>query len=479
MQNEAHPIDIYDEDLQDNCADFDFTGFECDACLVRTSRSAAAPDRPELIYKPRGNFEDSVARPLRYWPIAGDFVITNGAEFFNRPLYCLNSAFRIDGGDKPEFSLYLPGRGGNLRLGIKTSAGIKWLNDARQIVTRYRAGSLIYEIRDPLLGGGELILTTLPLSETKGIIRRAELSGAQNPVQFIWAFGGANGMRGSRDGDIGCERQPVSEFFQLRAEQCRDDVFSIAANTFTLRDNKTVIAGVASSGAQLFVGDAADWNSPDALLSSTNSATPLLVGQAALQSGQPVFFALQQLSVAGADELPVYRDVSKNQFADTNGQPVSIYAESDLPKVFDQAENHRRAIAEKVVVETPDDYINAAAAALNIAADAVWDDKQQAFMHGAVAWRTRLLGWRGEYAGDALGWHERTAAHFAGFAKNQNVSPIPRNHSAARRTIQSRAQRGRHSFQRRHVEKSLRHEPRRRGRLFPAPALDGRHELRR
>jgi hypothetical protein len=39
MQNEAHPIDIYDEDLQDNCADFDFTGFECDACLVRTSRS--------------------------------------------------------------------------------------------------------------------------------------------------------------------------------------------------------------------------------------------------------------------------------------------------------------------------------------------------------------------------------------------------------------------------------------------------------
>jgi hypothetical protein len=46
-------------------------------------------------------------------------------------------------------------------------------------------------------------------------------------------------------------------------------------------------------------------------------------------------------------------------------------------------------------------------------------------MHGAVAWRTRLLGWRGQYAGDALGWHDRTAAHFAGFAKQQNVSPIP------------------------------------------------------
>jgi len=65
------------------------------------------------------------------------------------------------------------------------------------------------------------------------------------------------------------------------------------------------------------------------------------------------------------------------------------------------------------------------ASALCVAANAVWDEKQQCFMHGAVAWRTRLLGWRGQYSGDALGWHERTAAHFASFAKQQNTSPIP------------------------------------------------------
>jgi hypothetical protein len=397
--------------------------FSNETSFGQTNRSAAPAFRPELLYRPKGNFSNNVARPLRYWPVGTDFVITNGAEFFNRPLYCLNSAFRIDGGDKPEFSLYLPGRGGNLRFGIKTSAGVKWLNDAQQIVTRYRPGSLLYAVRDPLLGDGELDLTVLPLSATKGFIVRAELHGSS--VDLIWAYGGANGMRGSRDGDIGCERQPVSEFFQLHAEQCRDDIFSIATNTFTLRDNKTTIAGVTPSGSKLFLGDAADWNSPAALLSSTNSTTPLLVGQVALPADQPVYLALQQLSGGGGAELPVYRDVSKNQFADTNGQPVSIYSESDLPKVFDQAENHRRAIAEKVVVETPDPFINAAASALCVAADAVWDDAQQSYMHGAVAWRTRLLGWRGQYTGDALGWHERTAAHFAGFAKNQNTSPIP------------------------------------------------------
>ena len=191
--------------------------------------------------------------PLRYWPVGTDFVITNGAEFFNRPLYCLNSAFRVDGGDKPEFSLYLPGRGGNLRFGIKTSAGVKWLNDAQQIVARYRPGSMVYEIRDPLLGDGELDLTVLPLSETKGVIARAELQPA-TPIELVWAFGGANGMKGRRNGDIGCEREPVSKFFQLRPEQCAGNEFSIATNTFVLRSKTATIAGVASAGAELSRG---------------------------------------------------------------------------------------------------------------------------------------------------------------------------------------------------------------------------------
>ena len=395
---------------------------------VRPATNGAPAFRPELLYHPRGNFTNQTARPLRYWPVGTDFVITNGAEFFNRPLYGLNSSFRIDGGDRPEFSLYLPGRGGNLRFGIKTSAGVKWLNDARQIVTRYRPGSLLYEIRDPLLGDGELDLAVLPLAATKGFIVRAERRGAA-PADLIWAYGGANGLRGSRDGDIGCEHQPVSEFFRLQPEQCRDDSFSIGTNTFTLRNKKTTIAGVMPPGATLSVADAAQWESPAALLASAAGSAPLpvVVGQVAVPPGQPVYLAWQQLSREGGEELPVYREVSKNHSGEsaTNDKPVAVYQASDLPGVFAGAEEYRRTIAERVVIETPDPFINAAAAALNIAADAVWDGKQQSFMHGAVAWRTRLLGWRGQYAGDELGWHERTAAHFAGFAKQQNTSPVP------------------------------------------------------
>lgn len=380
------------------------------ACGVSGFAQSGLGVRPESIIRPRGNFEDNVARPLRYWPVGTDFVITNGAEFFNRPLYCGNSAFRIDGGDKPEFSLYLPGRGGNLRLGIQTSGGTKWLNNAREIVTRYRAGSLLYEIHDGLLGSGTLNLSVLPLADAQGFIVRAELRDAA--ADLIWAYGGANGLRGARGGDIGCERLPVAEFFQLQPEECRVDSYSISSNTFTLHNDKFIIAGIAPAGAVLRVADATNWNLPSALLDSDGSTVefPLLAGRVPMQSNRPVYLALRQLP---------------HDTADAKKPADSTLGSSDLPKEFADAEEHRRAIAERVSVETPDGFINAAVPALCIAADAIWDERQQCFMHGAVAWRVRLLGWRGQYAGDELGWHERTAAHFAGFAKQQNVSPVP------------------------------------------------------
>ena len=373
-------------------------------CALLLGNAAAQPalsDRPELMFQSKGNFLNQTARPLRYWPVGTDFVITNGAEFFNRPLYARNSGFRIDAGDRPECSLYLPGRGGNLRFGVRTSDGVRWLKDAAQIVARYRPGSLLYEIRDPLLGGGTLELDVLPLSGAKGLIARAAVHGASGPVELFWAFGGANGMKGRRGGDIGCERQPVREFFQLRPEQCAGDTFTIAANTFSLKGKTSTIAGVASAGAVFSVASAEVWADPVALLRSAGgaSALPVIVGRQALSPGEPVYLALQ---------------------AGSNAPSAAA-----LPEMFSAAERQRQSIADRVRVETPDPYINAAAAALNIAADAVWDENQSSYMHGAVAWRTRLLGWRGPYAGDALGWHERTAAHFAGYARQQNTHPIP------------------------------------------------------
>jgi hypothetical protein len=163
------------------------------------------------------NLESNIERPLRYRPEGADFVIENGTEFFNRPLYGGNTAFRVDGGDKPEFVLYLPGRGGNLRFAIKAGSEAKWLHEASSIITRYRPGSLLYEVRDPLLGAeGALHLTALAYHQTEGLIVRIEGAKLAPGLELIWAYGGVNGQRGVRDGDIGTERVPISEWFHFR-----------------------------------------------------------------------------------------------------------------------------------------------------------------------------------------------------------------------------------------------------------------------
>ncbi len=81
-------------------------------------------------------------------------------------------------------------------------------------------------------------------------------------------------------------------------------------------------------------------------------------------------------------------------------------------------------MADSIKVDTPDPFINAAAGAIGIAEDGVWDEPQGVVMHGAVAWRTRLLGWRGAYALDALGWHDRMRRHLSYWTAQQNTSPV-------------------------------------------------------
>ncbi len=394
------------------------------------------------------NLADNLDRPLRYRPDGADFVIENGAEFFNRPLYGGNTAFRVDGGDRPEFVLYLPGRGGNLRFAMRTASGTKWLHAAAHIVARYRPGELLYEIRDPLLGNGTTLeLAVLAYFNTEGLIARATLrrdAGSDSatpadaaPPQLVWAYGGVNGQRGRRDGDIGTENVPIGEWFQLRPEFCRANTFELTSNGFTLHAKPATIASIASRPTQLTLADAAAWSDAAALLSQNarpdSGAPTVVVGRVPLVAGEPFFLSLQRLpsDALPAEDLETYRAVTADGAAKSAPAPSSspalapLFAAGDLPRVLSDAERTARELRQRVEVDTPDPFLNAAVGALNIAADAAWDAPQQAIMHGAIAWRTRLLGWRGPYALDALGWHDRARRHFTYWAGRQNTQPIP------------------------------------------------------
>jgi hypothetical protein len=361
--------------------------------LIAAMAASAAPGDP---------------RPVRYHPEGTDFVIHDGPDFFNRPLYGGNAGFRIEAGDRPEFAIYLQGRCGNLRLGLlpaDSSLKALWLFDARSVTARYRPGSMVYEIRDPLLGNGSLTVTAIPMSGTEGLIVRTETIGPVPPVRLVWAFGGASGERGRRNGDLNAENEPLGRFFQVMPSDCKDNHFKLRPDGFTLPLTACTMVGLLPRGAKSKLADATKWNNPALLLESAGkaTATPVAAGEIPLVSARPVFLG--------------FHTVRPKQL------PAVVAA--GLAEAFEAAEAYRESLVGRLAVKTPDPHINAAAAAITVAADAIWDKREEAYMHGAVAWRVRLLGWRAAYTGDALGWHERTRRHLAGFAARQDTSPVP------------------------------------------------------
>ena len=99
--------------------------------------------------------------------------------------------------------------------------------------------------------------------------------------------------------------------------------------------------------------------------------------------------------------------------------PLS-FAEADA--LFQQSRDYSEQLAQRVVLSTPDPYLNTLGSALVLAADGDWDG--QTWLHGCVGWRMPLAGWRAAYAGDVLGWNDRAVKHFDAYARSQ-VTTVP------------------------------------------------------
>jgi hypothetical protein len=365
------------------------------------------------------------ARPLRYQPINGDFVIRNGGEYFNRPLYAPCSTehsadFRVDASDVPEFSLYLPGHGGNLKLGFISAkdSESKWGAVADEVIARYRPGRMIYEMRDALLGKGTIRAELITSGEGSGILLKVEGTDLPAGTKLAWAFGGVSGKKGRRNGDIGCEVQPVSQFFQLRPDECEgntylktvvvDDAGGSARPSSRLTSKSALLLLTFPSGSKLRVEEFAAWSSAPANVTALANEEdtvkqPVLMGLVEITSA-PILLTIDRLSdttdamlhSAGGDQMN--RFVTRSEQIDT--------------------------LAKTLTLETPDAHLNTVGAALSVAAETVWDAHSQCVLHGGVAWRTMLAGWRGPYVLDALGHHDRARQHFRHWLKKQNLTAV-------------------------------------------------------
>lgn len=347
------------------------------------------------LYPPRlspGNWHNE-QRSLRYHPEGTDFVIKNGNRRFTRALYGTNTAFRVEAGDLPEFAMYMPGMGGNLKFGLMVGPESKWLIAAENIVAKYRAGAMIYEIKDPMLGEGILHLEVLALGTSEGMVLKARFEKLNQEVTLFWAFGGASGKNFSRSGDMGPDPESV---FYLKPENCEGNVYQINDSTFTLVYGKGKLLSGCFPSVNLELKNANHQKHPADLDQSTVGEHPVITGKEKAKNAKDLYFLIRNPESA----------TEKN---------MNAVAE------FKQAELVRKVLAERIQIYTPDAYMNTLGGALSMASNGIWEDPS--YMHGAVGWRMRLNGWRGAYTADPLGWHDRARTHFTAYARSQVLSP--------------------------------------------------------
>jgi hypothetical protein len=352
----------------------------------------------QFSYGQENTIWHNTERFIRYHPDGEDFVIVNGSKRFNRAIYGTNTGFRIEAGDLPEFALYLPGMGGNLKFGVKTAGQSKWLIEADTITTRYRPGSMLYCIKDKVFDNSELNIAVLALDDAEGMIVKISCKQNVSLPDLMFFYGGASGTRFHRDGDLGAD--PESSFY-LKPEYCRDNKYTIRGNQFSVmfnqKNNIRTLSAVFPPNVEVHLVDAQKQKSPLEFFESHKSDFPVAAGKLSVKGDQDYYIAIY------------------------NPETCPEFSYPDIPSMYERAEQARRQLTGRIRVITPDPYINTLGGALSIAANAIWE--YPSYLHGAVAWRSRLNGWRGIYAADPLGWHDRAVIHFRAYAKSQYTSP--------------------------------------------------------
>ncbi|RCW32534.1 DUF4450 domain-containing protein [Marinilabilia salmonicolor] len=355
------------------------------------------------------------SRNIQYRPDGQDFVSVNGKNKFTRALYGTESDFRVETSDVPEFALYMPRMGGNIHFGLVRGKESIWVNDCDYIESRYRAGTRLYTVRDSILESGVIEIRALAMSDAEGMVLKMSFTDVPDDLELLTVYGGAANRRFHRSGDLGVDPQ---NSFELQNDYCEGNVYVVKDNAFEVFygaseeenrnaanggdiDGVKVIVGVLPVEALLREGDAHNRETPLAAWNAAKSDRyPVMLGKQKVQSGQTVYLSFSKPASKGGLHT------------------------AGLPRVFEEAEKSREALASRIQIDTPDPWINTLGGVLSVAGDGIWESP--VYQHGAVGWRMPLSGWRGAYVADVLGWHDRARMHFNAYAHSQvtEVEPL-------------------------------------------------------
>lgn len=360
-------------------------------------------------------------RELRYTPDGEEFVINNGDKRFTRAIYGTNTGFRFETSDFPEFGLYMPNLGGSVYMAIATPTTTTWIKDMESIESRFKSGQRTYIIKDKKhLGNGMLAIDAVALCDGDGLVVKYQAKNVPAGTKILWIYGGASNERFSREGDIGAD--PANSFY-IKATNCKDNVYDIDKNTFTLfygmntrplsldeayENPKTIdksritsvalptntlrITGTFPKEATIREVDGNLIEQLDKLVNSERTKNPVILAEYAI-SNTPFYFEMH------------------------NPKSHADFTYSQLAKAFDKGIEFRTKIASTMKVNTPDPFLNTLGGIFSGAEDAIWE--APGYLHGAIGWRVPLTGWRAAYLADLMGLTDRARTHFDGYLNSQ------------------------------------------------------------
>lgn len=184
----------------------------------------------------------------------------------------------------PEFSFLLPEMGGNLKFGLIDGDKSKWLSETAIEAKLNGDKFILYTIKDPLLGKGELIVQAVSLSYTNGLVVKVISKNTPKNIQLFWSYGGAYGKNVKKGEEY------------LNPVFCQDNVFSVEHTAFTLYHGESmalrVIKGIMPVASEMRLADAYKQQSPLTLYNSgKKTIAPVLTGVLPL-TGNAEYFAI-------------------------------------------------------------------------------------------------------------------------------------------------------------------------------------------
>lgn len=225
-----------------------------------------------------------------FWLLCGGGVAfsRSGDKSYSFPyqLKGINPNSVVQCADHPEFAFLLPEMSGNLNFGIIVRDQSKWLSETKKHTVSQKGEKLVYTVSDPLLGGGELTFTAIPLKTSDGMV--LEVSGQQLPagVRLFWSYGG--GYAKTLDA-----KQPRT----LVPEYCANNVFSVEQSAFTMyygvTVNLKVVMVVTPVTSTIRLSDANTQSSPLAMFESgKKTLNPALSATLPLANGEKEYFCV-------------------------------------------------------------------------------------------------------------------------------------------------------------------------------------------